>query len=188
MVRLRLLSAEPRADVRELAAGPRDDRRHGLQVHQYAAGEIAAPSAASRVRLAVETDYPWNGRVRVAVVERPDGRVDPGLRVPGWATAATIDWGSGDARMSPRATARSHATRRWRAGDAVDLELADARPDHRARAARSTRSAAASRSNAARSSTAIETADLRRGRGGRGRPPRREASPEPSRAPTSDTT
>ncbi len=97
---------------------------HGLQVHQYAAGEIAASVGGARVRLAVETDYPWSGRVRVAVVEAPTDEWTMGLRIPGWATAATIDWGGGMCEDVAPGDRQVHATRRWRAGDAVDLELA----------------------------------------------------------------
>ena len=77
-----------------------------------------------RVRLAVETDYPWSGRVRIAIREAPEAEWTLQLRVPAWATAGTIDWGTGNAEDVATGAREVHATRRWRAGDAVDLELA----------------------------------------------------------------
>jgi DUF1680 family protein len=54
-----------------------------VQIHQYAAGVIKAGD----VELTVETDYPWDGAVRITsptptVVE---------LRIPGWADGATVN-------------------------------------------------------------------------------------------------
>ena len=128
---------------------------HGLQVHQYAAGEIAASVGGGRVRLAVETDYPWSGRVRIAVVEAPDGRVDPQLcgSRPG-RRPATIDWGDGQrARTSRPATARCTRRRAVAGRRRRRPRARDARPDHRARAPGRRDPGLRSRSSAARSST-----------------------------------
>jgi DUF1680 family protein len=58
----------------------------GIQLHQYAAGTITVGDTA----LTVETDYPWDGLVRVRVDAAP-GPVRLSLRVPAWADGATID-------------------------------------------------------------------------------------------------
>ena len=103
----------------------------GIQVHQYAAAEIRATIPAGSVALAIETAYPWEGRVRVTVRETPDSPWALNLRVPGWVDAGSVDWyaaaeGAGDAHPpSPIAAGDRLVTcsRVWRAGDAVVLDL-----------------------------------------------------------------
>ena len=59
----------------------------GIQLHQYASSTIRAGD----VVLSVETAYPWDGTVRVEVVESPDREWTLALRIPGWAREATLD-------------------------------------------------------------------------------------------------
>src|SRR4029450_1475652 len=58
----------------------------GIQIQLYAGSAIEA----SGVRLAVETGYPWDGAVRVRVLETPEAAWTLSLRVPGWARGATL--------------------------------------------------------------------------------------------------
>ncbi|WP_307807033.1 beta-L-arabinofuranosidase domain-containing protein [Naasia sp. SYSU D00057] len=58
----------------------------GLQLQQYAEGTIDTRLASGdRVRIRVETDYPWSGTVTVAVEEAPGEDWTLALRVPAWA-------------------------------------------------------------------------------------------------------
>ena len=93
----------------------------GVQLHQYAWVEVAA----GEPRLAIETDYPWSGTVRVAVLEAPDRPVALSLRVPGWCDAATLRDDARRTAAAPRTAARS-----WRRGrgDPATLRLELAMP------------------------------------------------------------
>ncbi|RMI13448.1 glycoside hydrolase family 127 protein [Cellulomonas triticagri] len=62
----------------------------GVQLHQYAAGTVAATLPGGPVRLRVATAYPHDGRVVVSVEEAPDAWTLT-LRVPAWAAGATVD-------------------------------------------------------------------------------------------------
>ena len=103
----------------------------GVQVHQYATGEIHAAISAGDVRLAVETDYPWDGRVRLTILEAPDGPWTLALRVPAWARSGAVDWAatssdSPDASLAAPIREGDRAvssTRSWHAGDTVVLDL-----------------------------------------------------------------
>jgi hypothetical protein len=79
----------------------------GIQLHQYASSRIRAGD----VVLSVETAYPWDGTVRVEVVESHDREWTLALRIPGWAREATLDgWRQSeyrDLRALPAATAAS---------------------------------------------------------------------------------
>jgi hypothetical protein len=85
----------------------------GIQIQLYAGSTIEA----SGIRLAVDTGYPWDGAVRVRVLETPEAAWTLSLRVPGWARGATLDG------RPVEAGAYATDRRAWRAGDAVELNL-----------------------------------------------------------------
>jgi len=89
-----------------------------LVLQQYAAGTVAAGDR----RVAVETDYPWDGRVTVTVDEA-DGDTEwtLSLRVPSWCPAASLT--DPDARTTALGPGYASITRRWQAGDTVVLDL-----------------------------------------------------------------
>jgi DUF1680 family protein len=95
----------------------------GVQIHQYlpvaieADGEIG-PSAA----LHLETDYPWESRVRVTVSEADGSTWELALRVPGWCAKAALKV---NGKPQQAVTGGQYATVRqaWQAGDVVELEL-----------------------------------------------------------------
>jgi DUF1680 family protein len=102
----------------------------GVQIHHFTPGEIRHGGLALRV----ETGYPWTGAVTVRVLEDGEGRI--GLRVPAWASGATLAHvhASSPSSSPGAALAGGAATRRadpgyaslqgpWRAGDEIRLEL-----------------------------------------------------------------
>jgi DUF1680 family protein len=95
----------------------------GIQVQQYADAEVAADIPAGRVRLSIETDYPWDGRVRVEVLAAPRSPWSLSLRVPAWSAASTITDGSRDRVPVSAGTYWASGGREWQAGDVVVLDL-----------------------------------------------------------------
>jgi uncharacterized protein len=81
----------------------------GVQVHQYASATLGP--------VRVRTDYPWDGRVEVEVLEARDAAWTLSLRVPAWSRATTVD----GEPVEPGGYVRLR--RDWRAGDRVVLEL-----------------------------------------------------------------
>lgn len=95
----------------------------GIQVQQFANAEIAAETGAGPVRLAVETDVPWGGRVAVRILEAPGSPWSLSLRVPAWSAASTITVvDDGPAPVTPGRYWAS-GSRAWQAGDVVTLDL-----------------------------------------------------------------
>ncbi|SEF89476.1 hypothetical protein SAMN05444920_101953 [Nonomuraea solani] len=82
----------------------------GLSVHQYVPGTIRAGA----ITLDVETDYPWDGRVRVTVRDTPGGEWTLKLRVPAWSA-------SGD--LTPDANGYASIRRAWEPGDTYTFDL-----------------------------------------------------------------
>ncbi|HEV3012585.1 MAG TPA: beta-L-arabinofuranosidase domain-containing protein, partial [Actinomycetota bacterium] len=97
-----------------------DDR--GIQLHQYATCELQAEVAGGTARLAVQTGYPWHGRVTVRVVQAPDQPWTLSLRVPGWCRSAVLSGPGGAGPLAP-GPGTAELSRRWTAGDTVVLEL-----------------------------------------------------------------
>jgi DUF1680 family protein len=92
-----------------------------VTIQQYAASEITAPAGGGTLRLRVDTAYPWSGRVTVTVDEAPDTSVRVALRIPSWATSASV---AGPNETPRRANGRTAEwTRPWRAGERVALDL-----------------------------------------------------------------
>jgi DUF1680 family protein len=93
----------------------------GVQLHHYAPSTVTAPVPSGEIQMSVETDYPWNGLVRVRIEQAPDAECTLSLRVPGWAEGATLQV-DGEEQSVPGG-AYASVTRSWRQGDAVELSL-----------------------------------------------------------------
>ena len=133
---LRVLPAEPRA-ARRVAAPL---RRHARRRRRPAAPARGRPRRGAvpggRPSLDVSTDYPWDGRVEIAV-EGPASEWTLSLRVPAWCEGATltVDGESGPARR-PTSTATCALRRAWDGRHAGRARAADAGAGDRAAPAR----------------------------------------------------
>jgi DUF1680 family protein len=99
--------------------------RAGVRIELLAGAEIRAVLPDDRkVGLRVTTGYPWQGRVRVQITESDGAPWRVSVRVPSWATGATLT--SDGQRHAAAAGQYAHAERRWRPGDelVVDLPIA----------------------------------------------------------------
>ena len=87
----------------------------------------------------METDYPWEGQVRVVVESAPAGLWRLALRVPQWADHVTLSL-NGEAAAAEPQDSWLTVGREWAAGDDLVLDLAlevrFTRPDPRVDAAR----------------------------------------------------
>jgi uncharacterized protein len=95
----------------------------GIQLHQYATGEVGAETAGGTVRLRTETDYPWAGQVTVTVLETPDSPWALSLRIPAWCQSGCVRDGTGEERVAAGGRPWSSGGRTWRPGDTILLEL-----------------------------------------------------------------
>lgn len=94
----------------------------GIQVHQFASAEVAAPVRDTVVRINMTTGYPWDGRVTFTIAESPDAPWTLSARVPAWCRAASVT--SGGVRRSILAGERwLRETGTWHPGDELVLDL-----------------------------------------------------------------
>lgn len=90
-----------------------------VAVHLYAQSRAELPGLVLRQ----ETDYPWDGRVTLHVTPEQPARFTIKLRVPAWCRKTTLRV---NGQRVPLRLQRGYAlvTRRWSAGDRVELNLA----------------------------------------------------------------
>ena len=93
----------------------------GLQLHQYLPSTVTADVGAGEVQVSVETDYPWDGLVRLRIHRTPSAEWALSMRVPGWAAGAKLRVGGEERSV---ATGSYLTVRRpWRVDDTVELSL-----------------------------------------------------------------
>ena len=95
----------------------------GLWVHLYGSSSLNATTPGGEIALSQETDYPWEGTVRITIDAAPADEVALHLRIPGWTSGAELRV-NGEA-LDVDATPQSYAVvkRVWEAGDKLELHL-----------------------------------------------------------------
>jgi uncharacterized protein len=95
-------------------------------LHLYAASKLdTAWIDGRRIALRQETDYPWDGNVKLTIDAAPAEPIALKLRVPGWLHAgAAILRVNGEQSAEPlRPGTYAEVKRTWRKGDIVELAL-----------------------------------------------------------------
>jgi DUF1680 family protein len=108
------------AESAEYAYGQSD---RGVWIHLYGGSTLETELPGKRtVKLRQETDYPWDGRVKVSVTAAPDDPFTMFLRIPGWTKDATLR--VNDEPIRSAETGRYAEIKRvWKAGDVIALSL-----------------------------------------------------------------
>lgn len=112
--------------ARFLAALPQyiaDTSAHGFWIHQYISSTVSAALNGIATTLDQTTDYPWDPRVTLAVTPRQPSTFTLHLRIPAWATGATLLLNGQPLDCTPQPNGYAALTREWRAGDTLVLEL-----------------------------------------------------------------
>jgi DUF1680 family protein len=95
----------------------------GLAIHQFASGAIETDAPFGRVRLDVDTAYPWSGTIDLTVADAPGEAWTLALRVPAWCRAGSVSVGDEEPRPIEAGAGELALTRRWARGDHLRLEL-----------------------------------------------------------------
>lgn len=75
------------------------------------------------LKLVQETDYPWDGRVSLEIVECSAEEFAIMLRIPGWASDVTVLLNGEAAGIKPQSGQYFELKRVWTAGDKIELNL-----------------------------------------------------------------
>lgn len=78
-----------------------------------------------RIRLSQETNYPWDGKIRITVAEAPGHPVTLKLRIPGWSREGrvAVSVNGRPVEGTPRPGSYFEVQRTWSANDVVELDL-----------------------------------------------------------------
>ncbi len=96
----------------------------GLWLHLYGSNEVNTTLAdGSAFALTQQTDYPWDGAVRITIDAAPAHAVALMLRIPGWSdeSSLSVNDESSDVPLQPGSYAE--LKRAWKAGDVIELSL-----------------------------------------------------------------
>jgi DUF1680 family protein len=89
----------------------------GLYVHLFHASELDwALEDGTKLKVTQKTNYPWDGRVEIAVSPAAPAEFTVFVRIPGWTRAAQVD-----SRPAPTPGEYLPIRRRWQAGDRIVL-------------------------------------------------------------------
>ena len=96
----------------------------GLWVHLYGSNILETTlSDGTAVKLTQETDYPWDGYVKMALELDERAVFTLRLRIPGWAAGATVKINGMPITEDIKAGTYVALKRRWKSGDTVELML-----------------------------------------------------------------
>ena len=98
---------------------------NGIWVHHFGANVFDGKLAdGSRLKLIQETDYPWDGKVRLILDKvGTDRGFTIRVRIPGWAQNAMLNVNGGAANVDCKPESYASIERNWSAGDVIELEL-----------------------------------------------------------------
>jgi hypothetical protein len=96
----------------------------GVQLHQYIPAKIHVEHFDGfQLSIRIQTDYPWDGRVKVIIDETGPSPWRLRLRVPGWCTAASLQVNGQLLNDSLFGSTYADVKRVWRAGDVIELHF-----------------------------------------------------------------
>jgi hypothetical protein len=102
------------ASIHQYVASSSD---RAVQLNQYASGTVDVGA----FKLRLSTDYPWDGRISIRILEAPPTEFALQLRIPSWADGATVVV---NGEKNSVAAGEYHSVNRaWRAGDEVLLDI-----------------------------------------------------------------
>ncbi|UCG57775.1 MAG: glycoside hydrolase family 127 protein [Phycisphaerales bacterium] len=99
--------------------------KKGLWVHHYGGNIFDGRLADGRkLKLTQQTDYPWDGTVRLAIDDvEPGEAVSIFLRIPAWTQNADLTVAGKAMSVACKPGSYAAVTRKWAAGDMIELSM-----------------------------------------------------------------
>ena len=94
-----------------------------IYCHLYIGNETSFDIADGGAKLSLETDYPWNGDVKITVDEASVGEFDLALRIPSWCREYELSINGEPISGYEIRDGYAHIKRTWQSGDKVELSL-----------------------------------------------------------------
>ena len=98
--------------------------KNGLAVNLYGGNKLKTKLLdGSDIQIIQQTNYPWDGSVTIKLQKCKTAPFEIMLRIPDWATGASVFINGEKKRGKIKAGAFAKIKRKWKAGDVINLEL-----------------------------------------------------------------
>ncbi len=94
-----------------------------IWVNLYGASLLESSLGGTPVKIEQQTDYPWDGNIRLRVDVAKPARFGLRLRIPAWTDKAALRVNGAALEARPEASGYLRLERTWSAGDVVELAL-----------------------------------------------------------------
>jgi len=94
-----------------------------IYVNLYVGGTATISSPNNTVTLTQQTDYPWNGKVKILVKPQNESKFAVNLRIPGWCQKAHLKINQVDVAQFPLRPGYARIKRKWKRNDVIELQL-----------------------------------------------------------------
>lgn len=95
----------------------------GIWTHLYMAGDATIPFGGTSVGVKQESNYPWDGAIKISLSLPADAAFTLYLRIPAWAAGASASLNGAPLDLGAVEKGYLPIARTWRTGDEVRLEL-----------------------------------------------------------------
>ncbi len=97
---------------------------NAVWIHLYGSSRLETDlCGGGRLRLIQQTNYPWEGFVKVTLEQVPDGLECVRLRIPGWATESVTRVNGAVLDVPTHPGSYCELRRQWSSGDVIELEF-----------------------------------------------------------------
>ncbi|WP_443947334.1 glycoside hydrolase family 127 protein [Pedobacter sp. AW1-32] len=96
----------------------------GLYVNLYGGNRLTTRlSNGNQISLNQETNYPWDGQIKIKFEESAKTAFSIFLRIPGWCTQAKVSVNGKNETLKLTPGSYAEINRKWKAGDFIELDL-----------------------------------------------------------------
>jgi len=96
---------------------------HGIAVNLYGASTLETTVNGEKLKLAQETDYPWDGTVKITVQAAPKDACTIAVRIPGWSKEASLTVAGEPIKDVLKPGTYFEISRHWAPATVVELHL-----------------------------------------------------------------
>lgn len=106
-------------DIRSLICSVSGSR---ICIHQYIGSELEAETGEGAIRFSLASDFPWDGRAKIRILQADGVYGEFALRIPGWCIGCRLAINGQKVRPEDFDTERGYlmVKRVWKAGDLLD--------------------------------------------------------------------
>lgn len=105
-----------------LSAYAFEENEKELYVNLYTGGTLETVKNGKQNRITFETDYPWNGQVKIRIENQEDSSFALALRIPGWCSSYSLKV-NGQEEKHHLKTGYVLLDREWKNGDEILLDM-----------------------------------------------------------------